>query len=222
MTYPSAPWTLKGHALQSLHLVDVVKARPFVPPELDLVSVLPGKTMGGVYVAAYKTGSVLEYNELIVVPALVRYGKQVGSWISHIYVDNPDSVAGGREIWGLPKELADFSWQGEMSKGEQVTVQQGTRLLGTLRCGWQFNLWRQYLPVPGLSALQENYLVFKGEAEANLAVVGARLDVPAESPFAELNLGQPWLTIQSKALKLVAGAPSVIGRRSSDPTTVNI
>lgn len=219
MPYPPAPWTLRGQSLQSLHLVDTAKARPFVPPELDIISVLPGKTMGGVYLAVYETGSVLEYNELIVVPALVRYGKQVGSWISHIYVDNPDSVAGGREIWGLPKELADFSWQA--GKVAQVSVRQGTRPLCTLQRDWQLNLWRQYLPVPGLSALRENYLLFKGEAEANLAVVGAKLDVPIDSPFAALGLGQPWLTIQSKELKLIAGAPSVVGRRTAQ-TTVNI
>jgi hypothetical protein len=219
MAYPPAPWTLRGHSLQTLNLVDVAKARPFVPPELDIVSVLPGKTLGSVYVAAYETGSSLEYNELIVVPALVRYGNQIGSWISHIYVDNPDSVAGGREIWGLPKELADFSWQ--MAKPGQVTVQQGSRSLCTLTYDWQFNLWRQYLPVPGLSMLQENYLLFKGEAEANLALVGAKLVIPTESPFAGLDLGQPWLTIQSKALKLVAGAPSIVGHRNSAQATVS-
>ncbi|MEA5534685.1 hypothetical protein [Crocosphaera sp. XPORK-15E] len=44
-------------------------------------------------------------------PALVSHNKIVGSWISNIDVYHPDSVVGGQEIWGLPKEMAEFSWQ---------------------------------------------------------------------------------------------------------------
>src|SRR5688572_23194128 len=127
MTYPSAPWTLKGFAVQTLQLVDTARARSFVPPDLDIVSVLPGKTLGVVYLASYGPESVLSYNELIVVPALTRYGKNVGFWISHIYVDHPDSMAGGREIWGLPKELAQFTWQ--MGEQNHVLVRQGEQVL---------------------------------------------------------------------------------------------
>jgi acetoacetate decarboxylase len=46
---------------------------------------------------------VLEYNELIIIAAVLGYKGKFGAWISHIYVDNPDSVAGGREIWGYLK-----------------------------------------------------------------------------------------------------------------------
>ena len=104
MNYPAAPWKLKGYALQTLNLIEVEKARNFVPPELEIVSVLPGKTLGGIYLSAYQSGSILEYNELIVVPGLVRYQNKTATWISHIYVDDEKSVAGGREIWGLPKD----------------------------------------------------------------------------------------------------------------------
>ena len=46
MSYPSAPWELKGYALQTVHLIDIEKARPFVPPDLEIISVWPGKTVG--------------------------------------------------------------------------------------------------------------------------------------------------------------------------------
>lgn len=68
----------------------------------------PGWTFGGVYCAHYGAGSTLEYLELIVIPGLVRRGHRLGAWISHIYVDDAQSVAGGRSIWALPKELAEF------------------------------------------------------------------------------------------------------------------
>lgn len=127
MAYPPAPWQLQGYAIQTLHLLDIARSRPLVPAELEIISVWPGKTVGGIYLCAYGSGSVLEYNELIVVPAFVQYAGKWGAWISHIYVDNVDSVAGGREIWGLPKEMADFTWQ-----ENRVDVRIGDRLLCSL------------------------------------------------------------------------------------------
>jgi hypothetical protein len=54
----------------------------------------------GVMLATY-TGATLAYHELIVArrPFVV----------SEIYVDDERSRAGGRAIWNLPKELADFA-----------------------------------------------------------------------------------------------------------------
>ncbi|HVF16551.1 MAG TPA: acetoacetate decarboxylase family protein, partial [Steroidobacteraceae bacterium] len=60
----------------------------------------------------YGAGSTLQYHELIVAPALVRLGWRMGAWISHIYVDSEMSMLAGREIWGLPKQLAAFHWSG--------------------------------------------------------------------------------------------------------------
>lgn len=89
--------------MHTLRLVDHARARAFVPPGLDVISVLPGKTLGGVYLTAYGPGSALPYHELIFVAALVRMGAHVGGWISHIYVDHPEAMAGGRESGGCPK-----------------------------------------------------------------------------------------------------------------------
>ena len=69
--YPQAPWTLKGYAISTVHLVDVDKVRHLIPSELNIISVLPGKTLSVVYVSGYGSGSVLEYSELIVAPAMV-------------------------------------------------------------------------------------------------------------------------------------------------------
>ena len=73
MNYPQPPWNLKGHAIQTLNLLDINQVRPVIPPELEIVAVLPGKTLGGIYLSAYKSGSLLQYNELIVVAGLTRY-----------------------------------------------------------------------------------------------------------------------------------------------------
>ncbi len=209
MAYPPAPWTLMGHALQTLQLVDTKRARPFVPSELKIVSVLPGKTLGGVFLASYGPGSVLEYNELIVAAALTRNAGRSGFWISHIYVDDVDSVAGGREIWGLPKDLAQFIW--ELGEQGQALVRHEDRLLCLLRYGHERALWRQRLMMPSFSIRGSDLLFSKGAINARLSVARGRLEVPAESPFATLGLGRAWMTYHYKEMAFVAGIPQIMG-----------
>jgi hypothetical protein len=214
--YPDAPWTLHGHALLSLHLVDTEIARSTLPPELNLISVLPGKTLGGVYLSRYGTGSVLEYSELIVVSGIAQYGSTVGAWISQIYVDNSDSLAGGREIWGLPKELADFRW--EFAHQSEVTVRQGDRTLCRLSYGAPVSLWRQPIAGTSFSQLATGLVNFRAEADLRPGLVSAHLTVPMTSPFAQLRFEQSWLTLLAQELRLVVQAPSGIGpeRAQSD------
>lgn len=52
ISYPPAPWILKGYAVQSLHLVEVDKIRALIPAELEPVRVLPHKTLAVVYLSA--------------------------------------------------------------------------------------------------------------------------------------------------------------------------
>ena len=98
MEYPPAPWKIQGRAVLALQLVGIERVRPHIVPELKIVSLLPGKTLGGVYLTSYGPGSVLEHNELGVIAALVYYLGKIGLWVSHIYVDNTLSAAGSREI----------------------------------------------------------------------------------------------------------------------------
>ncbi len=206
MSYPSAPWILKGNAIQTLHLVNIDRVRLLVPSDLNIISVWPGKTVGGVYLSQYKSGSVLEYNELIVAPAVVIYQGKIGVWVSHIYVDNADSVAGGREIWGLPKELADFSWE-----EKRVTVRQGNVLLCTLNYDQQSLGWRQGLDAASFSTLGSNLLRFDFEFDARLGLVGSQLEVAADSPVAGIGLNQPFATVGFEQMTLQVDAPQIIG-----------
>ncbi|WP_414543724.1 acetoacetate decarboxylase family protein [Nostoc sp. CCY0012] len=209
MSYPSAPWTLVGDAIQTLHLVNIEQVRSLVPTELNIISVWPGKTLGGIYLSRYESGSVLQYSELIVVSAVVFYQGKIGPWISHIYVDNADSVAGGREIWGLPKELADFTWE-----GKNVTVRQGDRLLCHLNYNQQSLAWRQKLSASAFSVMNTNLLAFRAELDARLGLVGCNVQVPATSPFAGINFSQPVATVCCEQMRLWVDAPQVVGQRT--------
>lgn len=215
MTYPPAPWTLKGYAFQTLQLVDIKQASKFIPPELDIVSLLPGKTLGSIYISAYESGSLLKYNELIVVPGFVGYQGKFGAWISHIYVDNPDSVVGGREIWGLPKEMADFSW----SNGS-VRVSQNNNELCSLDFQKGFlnfsTWWKQELSAGSFGGLGSELLFFGNQFQTQVALMQGKLKISQESPFVSLNLDKPLFTFNLQQLELIAGVPKVVGKKAPE------
>lgn len=210
MNYPQPPWTLKGDAFISLQLLDIAKVRPFIPKELNIISVLPGKTAGGVYLSKYSSGSVLEYSELIIIAGFLSYRGKFGGWVSHIYVDNPDSVTGGREVWGLPKELAQFTWT-----ERSVTVSQENKLL----CRLDYHRQNFGLPLKlsasAFSCLSSNLSIFSALVEARFGLVSSKLEIPTTSPFASLNIGQPLLTVHSDRLNLLVDAPTTIGQTES-------
>lgn len=221
MNYPPPPWNLKGYAIQTLNLLDIERLRSasalsgspqVIPSELEIVSVLPGKTLGGIYLSVYESGSLLQYNELIVVAGLTRYRHQIGAWISHIYVDNETSVAGGKEIWELPKEMAEFTW-----KQGEVTVKQGDILLCNLKYNkdWYHlaTWWQQKFTANAFSGLNTDLLLFNNSFSSKLSLLSGQLTIPQNSPFHSLNLGQPWLTIKMENLDLLAGKPEAIAQK---------
>lgn len=229
MNYPQPPWNLKGFAIQTLSLLDVERSRQFIPPELEIVSVLPGKTLGGIYLSAYGEGSLLQYNELIVVAGLTRYQNKLGSWISHIYVDNETSVAGGREIWQLPKEMADFSWEPdvaqESAKQGKVTVKQDNQLLCQLEYKKEWyqpsTWWQQEIAADAFSGLDTDLWQFNNRFKCQFDWLSGKVEIPESSPFANLNLEQPLLTVKMNQLDLVAGKPEVMGEKSNSQLILN-
>jgi acetoacetate decarboxylase len=95
--YPPAPWPLVGQMwLSLLRLREPVEAAAGPRPA----------GLYGVAFVSYEEGSPLTYSELLVARALGR-GRAVE--ITDIWVDSPASMAGGRELWAIPKGLCDFT-----------------------------------------------------------------------------------------------------------------
>ena len=92
MWYPPEPWHLRGRMYLSLWWVR-------------------GRGLVATAWVRYGPGGVLTYDELLcAVPA--RVGARPSTTIVDIWVDSPQSLAGGRELWGIPKELAEFAIDG--------------------------------------------------------------------------------------------------------------
>lgn len=112
MDYPAEPWDLRGHGYVSAWLVPSA-ALPALPPGVRPVTVL-GKAVVGTAFVDYLPGGLLPYHELLAA-VVVRQGRRPGLTITDIWVDSPASRAGGRELWGIPKELAEFEIEHEPS-----------------------------------------------------------------------------------------------------------
>jgi len=99
VSYPDAPWHMHGQLWLSLfrtsRAVDTLR---------------PAGTWGVAFVR-YEDPSPLTYGELLVARPVKTPVKAVT--ISDIWVDSPASVAGGRELWAIPKGLCDFELDSE-------------------------------------------------------------------------------------------------------------
>lgn len=106
VTYPPQPWQLTGRNAVGVWLVPAAQAPlPHAPSTRQL------RLFGRVIVAAaffrYDEPSPLTYGE-IMATQIVLDGWRPRISITHIWVDSPASMAGGREMWAIPKDLAIF------------------------------------------------------------------------------------------------------------------
>lgn len=101
--YPPAPWRARAQCWVGLVRSDRAAALP-----TGLHPLLGARTRV-VALVRYLPGSTLVYDELIIAtPALL--GARPGLAVDYIWVDSLAALWGGRRLWGLPKELADFTW----------------------------------------------------------------------------------------------------------------
>ncbi len=198
--YPPPPWRLRGDV--ALVGAPVRADRPGAPGGAT-VRAIGGWTLGGLLLARYGVQATLPYHELIVFSGLATAGGRAGFVVSHIYVDSEASMQGGREIWGLPKELAAFRW----SAREVVVEQDGRRLV---RARLRRRGGRVPVPLlaPAFGARGGRALLAVGTGVLRRgAPVLASLDVPASSPFAGLGLGGTRAGVAGEGLDLRFPAP---------------
>lgn len=126
VAYPPEPWDLTGRGwITAWRLAAPVAALP-VPPLPSGVRPV-GRTALTMFVD-YAPPGQMAYAELLA-GVVVRQGRRVGLAITDIWVDSPASEAGGRELWGVPKALADFpGLAGSRVDDELVALRDGREL----------------------------------------------------------------------------------------------
>lgn len=131
MSYPPAPWHTHGRSFMQMYLVDAKSLH--LPSGFEPVTVA-GRAVGVLGLIQYVAPSPIVYNELVWMPCLVKAPRRErpvrGYFVEKMYVDSQDSLAGGRELWALPKQLARF----EITDREAVVdTEDGAHLVLDLR-----------------------------------------------------------------------------------------
>ena len=212
---PVMPWHLvpRGTTLLTLHWMPVRRAREVVPGRFTVVRFRPGYTIGALLLADYGPGSDLEYNEVIVSCATVFYGGRLGAWVTHLFVDSPDSVAGGRELLGARKYLAPFAR--ETGARNRISVGDPDRPICRIEFGRQIWLWRQRLRAPALhldvrGASCGTVSAHGNEVRGRVGLTRARVEIPERSPLHELGFGRPFLSVCGREMEAVMGGASFL------------
>jgi len=186
--YPPSPWHLVGDAYVSGWLVDELPAVP--------QGVRPLKIGGrGLVVTAwvdYRPGGVLAYRELMATVA-VHNRLGIAASITHIWVDSPESLAGGRALWHIPKELAEFSF------GDELTATSIARAV--------------YRPVAGLpvrvpsafSVVQDGPLVSPVRVRAKPVAARSAWQVEPDGPLGFLHGRSPAFSVLARDFRMRFG-----------------
>lgn len=174
--------------LLTAHLVRAAAVRPFVPDGLHIVHVLPGWTLASALLSYYGPTGTMEYHELALAGALVRHGRHVAPFVTHIYVDREDSVVGGRRM-GLPKEMATFAWDGRRPGQAALTRADGVPL-ATIRYGGRGLDLTMRLRSPSLTTIGREVWAFRSWIRGAWGLTSAAFEVPPASPLAPLGLGK--------------------------------
>lgn len=110
VSYPPEPWYLGGDLLASVFAVPrrelPAHARDVIPRGGRPV-VVGGRVLVTAAFIRYTEGGVLPYDELLTAFPVISRGLRVS--IPDIWVTSPNSRTGGRELWGIPKFLGDFT-----------------------------------------------------------------------------------------------------------------
>jgi hypothetical protein len=162
--YPTAPWHAQGLAWAGLFRADLPAV---LPPG---AGTLLGTRWRVVALVRYLEGSTLRYDELLVgTPA--RVGLWPGVYVEHLYVNSEASLWGGRCIWGLPKELAEFVWH-----ADHCHVRDTRGDIALLRVDRR-RAWMPRLPAPviGFGRREGRWAVLPAPVVARLGGAGLRL-----------------------------------------------
>lgn len=192
ITYPPAPWRLQGQA--HFHLLAVSADELPETPDGFAALLIAGRGLAIVGWVDYQGGSILRYGELLVA-VVGRWRGGLSATVTHMWVDSPQSRAGGRELWGYPKELATFELAIDPSGTARAATLDGRELAhGTFRA-LLTSRWRLRTRGGTVQPLHGNLVPVRSIFRSRPAIGRGRLSAPPDSPLAFVNRARRLLSI---------------------------
>jgi hypothetical protein len=177
------PWTLTGSGvIMVAHFSEsFVRAHGFLEPYQQQAY---RGWIGTVMAVNYTTSPVGPYQELLFIPGLFRFGTHTSFSIAKIYVSTRESVWNGRQNWGIPKELASFSFDTHSDGSQSIRVYyEGHPLLSLRAKPWSFRFPITTAVIPGFRVIQRQ---LTGETASALPSDGLLLTRPSATGSARL------------------------------------
>lgn len=196
-SYPAEPWDLHGHAYIGIWLLPRKHLpRPHSPATKPVTIFGRGVVSAAYFV--YEQPSPLTYDE-VMSTVLVREGRRLRVSITHIWVNSPASRDGGRDLWAIPKELAEFDVSTHVSYVAKdigsLAVGRIRRLPFALPLGFRIAQDRE-------GALQ----VSQVRGRIRVGAGSARWQFADDGPLRVLSGRRPLLTLAAKPFRLLFGS----------------
>ena len=197
-SYPPAPWRSSGRLWMGLFKTDVP------PPLPDGLKRLLNPNWLVVTVVRYLEGTLC-YDELVL-GGLARRGLRLGMWVYGMWVDDEVSLWGGRRIWGLHKEMADFAWEGNTVR---ISDEQGpitTLVVDRSEVGRLPKVW---VPTLGLGFLDGQWTYTVASMWGRLARGGLRVSEWSER-FPYRPNGEATFSLSAKPFRMTVPPPKIL------------
>jgi hypothetical protein len=195
-SYPAEPWDLHGHAHVGMWLLPRDRTPAPHSPATKVVTVF-GRAVVCAAFFVYEEPSPLTYNE-IMTTVLVRQGWRLRVSITYIWVDSEASRDGGRALWAIPKDLADFDVVPHTSYAAQgigsLAVKRVRRLPWALPLAFRIAQDRE-----------GTLLVSPVRGRIRFGGTSGRWSFAADGPIGFLAGRKPLLTLAAKPFHLVFG-----------------
>jgi acetoacetate decarboxylase len=194
----------KAH-LMMVHLIDIKRIREFIPEELTIKTVLPGKTLGLVFMTSMGPESTLPYHEFIIAPAFVKAKKKSGFYVTHIFVDNEKSQIGGRSNFGLDKQMAEFDWDWKQGKNGLISIIQNGQNIFSLKYKAQFGRLPVRLGGGVFSILEDKLIWCNNIFNAKFGLTKVEYNIPKDTliqnDLLRIGIKKPILSVMGEEMR---------------------
>jgi len=202
-----------GLCIAVFYLVPSSRIKEMVPPQLDVIDVIPGMTLGGIYAARFPQGDGVSLNEFGVIPSYVRYGSKKGYFLKHYCVDSSGSKGSGMIHEGPDCGDSEFEW-GFTPKGASLEVYSG----GSAMIGLKMRPIIKRLPISScfhfMCTRGDNVLFFKNRLAPSIGVSLTSLRIPDTSPLAGIPLRYKLLSTYWEPSNVVRREPETLPARA--------